>query len=109
LQDEFEQRFTEIPAILANLSKEMIMKLKLTLASSLFAIIAAVSLNASAASEPTAETKAKVEQPAPQKNMKPHSHAQEKSGFAQKTPAAMRDQSDASKDQTKHFHPRDGK
>lgn len=85
------------------------MKLKLTLAASLFAIIAALSLNASAASEPPAETKAKVEKPAPQKNIKPHSHAQEKSGFAQHAPAAMPDQTDAAKDKTKHFHPRDGK
>ena len=85
------------------------MKLKLTLAASLFAVIAVLSLNASAASDTPAETKAKVEKRAPPKNMKPHSHAEEKSGFAQKTPAAMRDQPGATKDKTKHFHPRDGK
>jgi hypothetical protein len=95
--------------MLANLSKEMTMKLKLTLAASLFAIIAALSLNASAASEPPAETKAKVEKPAPQKHMKPHSHAEEKSGFAQIAPAAMPDQPNEAKDPSKHFHPRDGK
>jgi hypothetical protein len=112
-----DRPLTEIPAILANLSKEMIMKLKLTLAASLFAIVAALSLNASAASDTPAGASnasntpadAKVEKAAPQKHMKRHSHAEEKTGFAQKAPEAMPGTPNAADDKTKHFHPRDGK
>lgn len=83
------------------------MKLKLTLAASLFAIIAALSLNASAASGAPAD--AKAEKAAPQKRMMPHSHVQEKTGIPQNVPEAMPDKPNAAKDRTKHFHPRDGK
>ena len=103
--------------ILANLLKETTMKLKPTLAASLFAIIAALSLNASAASDTPAGASnasntpadAKVEKAAPQKHMERHSHAEEKTGFAQKAPEATPDKPNAANDQTKHFHPRDGK
>lgn len=83
------------------------MKLKTTLAASLFAIVAALSLNASAASDTPAD--AKVEKAAPQTKMRPHSHTEEKTGFAQKTSEAMPDKPNAATDKTKHFHPRDSK
>ena len=102
-----------------NLSKEMTMKLKPTLAASLFAIAAVLSFNANAASDTPADakaaadtpgdTKAAAEKAAPQKKMKPHSHLQEKTGFAPNVPEAMPDKPNAAKDRTKHFHPRDGK
>jgi DMSO/TMAO reductase YedYZ molybdopterin-dependent catalytic subunit len=103
--------------ILANLSKEMIVKLKPTLAASLFAIMAALSLNASAAADTPAGASAasdtpantKVEKAAPQKKMKRHSHVEEKTGFAPKAPEAMPDKPNAAQDKTKHYHPRDGK
>jgi len=93
------------------------MKLKPTLAASLFAIMAALSLNASAASDTAvgastasdAPDDAKVEKAAPQKKMRPHSHVEEKTGFAPKAPEAMPDKPNAANDRTKHFHPRDGK
>lgn len=83
------------------------MKLKPTLAASLFTIMAAVSLNAGAAADTS--TDAKVEKAAPQKKMQPHSHVQEKTGIPQKAPERMSDKPNAAKDRTKHFHPRDGK
>lgn len=83
------------------------MKLKPALAISLFAITAALSLGASAASDTPAD--AKAEKAAPQKKMKPHSHMEEKTGVPQKAPVAMADKPSAAKDKTKHFHPRDGK
>ncbi|MBI5910065.1 MAG: hypothetical protein HY848_08945 [Betaproteobacteria bacterium] len=83
------------------------MKLKPTLAAGLFAIMAALSLNAGAAADPPADVK--VEKAAPQKKMRPHSHMEEKTGIPQKAPEAMPDKPNAAKDKTKHFHPRDGK
>lgn len=83
------------------------MKLKPTLAASLFAIMAALSLNAGAASDTPAD--AKGEKAAPQKKMRPHSHVEDKTGVLVKAPVAVRDKSNAAKDKTKHFHPRDGK
>jgi len=85
------------------------MKLKLTLAASLFAVIAALSLNASAVSDIPADAKAKVEKAAPHQAMRPHSHAEVKTGFSQKAPEAKPDKPSAAKDMSKHFHPRDGK
>ena len=91
------------------------MKLKPILAASLFAIAAALSLNAGAASD--AQSKTNAENPTdtnatkvvPQKKMRPHSHVEEKTGIPQKAPVAMADKPNAAKDKTKHFHPRDGK
>ena len=40
---------------------------------------------------------------------KPHSHVQEKTGMPQSMPDAKADKPNAAKDQSKHFHPRDGK
>lgn len=83
------------------------MKLKPTLAASLFALMAALSLNVSAAADTTAD--AKVEKAVPQKKMRPHSHVEDKTGIPQKAAEAMPDKLSAAKDRTKHFHPRDGK
>ena len=83
------------------------MKLKPALAASLFAIMAALSLNAGAAADTTAD--AKTEKAAHQKKMRPHSHMEEKTGIPQKANEATPDKPNAAKDKTKHFHPRDGK
>ena len=83
------------------------MKLKPTLAASLFAVMAALSLNAGATSDTPAD--AKAEKAAPQTKMRPHSHMEEKTGFAQKKSQAMPDIKNAATDKTRHFHPRDGK
>ena len=83
------------------------MKLKPTLAASLFALMAALSLNANAAADAPADPK--TEKVAAQKQMKPHSHVEDKTGIPQKAPVAMADKPNAAKDRTKHFHPRDGK
>jgi hypothetical protein len=40
---------------------------------------------------------------------KPHSHVQEKTGMPQSMPDAKADKPNAAKDQSKHYHPRDGK
>lgn len=83
------------------------MKLTHALAASLFAITAALSLIAGAASDTAADRK--TEKAASQKKMRPHSHMAEKTGIPQKAPVALLDKPNAAKDQTKHFHPRDGK
>lgn len=83
------------------------MKLKPSLAASLFALMAALSLNAGAAADVPAD--AKVEKVAPKKKMRPHSHVEEKTGFPQKAPEATPDKPNAAQDKTKHYHPRDGK
>jgi hypothetical protein len=88
-------------------SKELIVKLKPTLAVTLFAITAVLSLNAGAAAD--APPGAKVEKVAPQKRIKPHSHVEEKTGIPQTAPVAMSDKANAANDMSKHFHPRDGK
>lgn len=93
------------------------MKRKLTRGICLFAILAVLSLGVSAAADiahnagATAGTQAdaKVEKTPPKKTMRPHSHAEEKTGFPQRAAEAMPDKPNATKDRTKHFHPRDGK
>ena len=93
------------------------MKLKPIVIASLFAIMAVLSLNASAASDTPANASAasdtpadaKVEKAGPRKKMKRHSHVEEKTGFAPKAPETMPDKPNAANDRTKHFHPRDGK
>jgi hypothetical protein len=87
--------------------KEMTMKLKPALTASLFAIMAALSLNANATTDTPAD--AKLERAALQKQMKPHSHLEEKTGIPQTAPKAMPDKPNAARDTSKHFHPRDGK
>lgn len=91
------------------------MKPKSIFAVGLFALVAALSLNAGAASATPAgaasdtRADAKVEKAAPQKTVKRHSHVEEKTGYAPKAPEAMPDKPNAANDRTKHFHPRDGK
>jgi len=83
------------------------MKLKPTLATTLFAILAALSLNASAAAD--TPTVAKVEKATPQKKLRPHSHVEEKTGIPQIMPEAVPNRRNAANDRTMHFHPRHGK
>lgn len=78
------------------------MKLNPTLAASLLAIMAALALNACAAPDTLADA-------VPQRTMRPHSHLEEKMGFAPKAAEALPDKPNAANDRTKHFHPRDGK
>lgn len=86
-------------------------------AASLFAIVAAISVNASAASDTPANTGAALGRPAdteaekaaPKKMLKRHSHVEDKTGFAPKAPETVPAKQSAAKDRTKHFHPRDGK
>lgn len=90
------------------------MNLKPALAAGSIAAMAMLAFNASAAENNAGNAKADQAAPhmqkaAPHKKMKPHSHAEEKTGFPQKTPEAMKDKPDAAKDTSKHFHPRDGK
>ena len=87
------------------------MKLKSILATSLLAMIAALSAGVQAASD--TNTPAAAQTPATgaqgDKAMKPHSHMEEKSGVPQKAPEAKDKKSDPSKDKNRHLHPRDGK
>lgn len=93
------------------------MKLNLTVAAGLFAVIAAVSLNAGAASEtptgaktaPGTPADVKAEKAVHQTKMGPHSHAEVKTGFPQRAPVSMPDKPNPARDMSKHFHPRDGK
>jgi len=90
----------------------MNMKLNYALAASLFALMVAVSFNASAAADNPADTsvdKATPPKVATQKKVKHHSHVEEKTGVPQKAPETMLDKPRADKDKTKHYHPRDGK
>jgi len=78
------------------------MKLNPTLAISLFAVVAALALNACAVPGTLADA-------GPQTRTRPHSHLDEKIGIRQTAPEAMPDKPNAYFDRTKHFHPRDGK
>lgn len=90
------------------------MQLKSLISAALFAAIAGMSLGSYAASDAdkTSEAKAadaSTPQPASKKKVKPHSHMEDKTGVAQKTPDTMSDKPNAADDKSKHFHPRDGK
>jgi hypothetical protein len=85
----------------------MIMKLKPALAASLFALMAALSLNASAAADTPANTK--VEKAAPQKHLRPDFRYEEKAALVQKARQVMPDKLYVANDKTKDYHPRDGK
>lgn len=81
------------------------MKLKSILATSLLAMTAALSTGVQAASDTnTPATGAQGD-----KAMKPHSHAEEKTGVPQKAPEAKDKKPDPTKDKNRHLHPRDGK
>jgi len=86
------------------------MKLQSALSAVLFATVAALSLGAQAADADKAAPAAEMQVGQGAKAVKPHSHMQEKTGIEQKAPvAADPAKKDASKDKTKHYHPRDGK
>jgi hypothetical protein len=91
------------------------MKLKPALTLSLLAFAAAFSLNAAAASDSPADVKpdAQKEQAATTKNIKPHSHAEEKYGVASKAQDAASEAKPGKPkkviNKSNHFHPRDGK
>lgn len=86
------------------------------LAAGLFAVVAALALNANAASETHTNTQPDVvmQHDSMRKGMKPHSHMDEKLGIAassRETRAneAMPAKPNPAADKRKHFHPRDGK
>ncbi len=86
------------------------MKLQSALSSVLFASVAMLSLASSAADTDKTPVAAEMKAEQGAKVAKPHSHMQEKTGIEQKAPAAADPaKKDASKDKTKHYHPRDGK
>lgn len=84
------------------------MKLKSTLASGLIGVAAVLSLNANAASGTAADIK--MEKIDTQKQVKPHSHMEEKMGRGMKPHAeqATLAKTNPWLDKTRHFHPRDG-
>lgn len=83
------------------------MKLKPTLAASLFAIMAVLSLDASAAVGTPAG--AKIEKATPQKHLRPDFRYEEKAALALKAREAMPDKLNAANDRTKQFHSMVGK
>jgi hypothetical protein len=90
------------------------MKLKSTLAASLFAIAAALSLNVIAASDIPADAKTeKVDAQKPQKQVKPQTHMEEHMAMMSADKEAKAESTTPAKvnplfDKTRHFHPRDG-
>jgi hypothetical protein len=52
---------------------------------------------------------AKAEQPVPAKKMRPHSHAEEKTGVPAKMPKQADDSQTKPDIKKRHLHPRDGK
>lgn len=87
------------------------MKLNSILSAALFAAIAALSMSAQAVSDTdkTVEANAPVAGVQADKKMKPHSHVEVKTGVPQNEPEARADKPNPAKDNSKHFHPRDGK
>lgn len=87
------------------------MKLKSLLATSLLAMVAALSTGVQAASDTNTTTAAQTPATGAQgdKAMKPHSHVEEKTGVPQKAPEANDKKPDPTKDKNRHLHPRDGK
>lgn len=87
------------------------MKLNSILSAAMFSAIAALSMGAQAASDTdkAAEAKAPVAGVQADKKMKPHSHVEVKTGVPQNEPEARADKPNPAKDNSKHFHPRDGK
>jgi hypothetical protein len=84
------------------------MKLQSALSAALFATVAMLSLGAQAADADKATPAAEMKAEQGAKAAKPHSHVQEKTGIEQVAPDAnATKKKNASKDKTKHFHPRD--
>ena len=74
-----DSQHTGAPSIFANLSRAIAMKLKPISAAGLFAIMAALVLNACAAPGALADAE-------PQTKMRPHSHLREKTGLLPTAP-----------------------
>lgn len=91
------------------------MKLKSILLTGLFAVVAAFSIGAQAASDMAMDKATEAKAPAENVNtakatpMKKHSHVEEKTGVPQSMPEAAATKPNAAKDMSKHYHPRDGK
>lgn len=87
------------------------MKLKSTLAASLFAALAALVMSAQAAPDIDKATavKAPASEMQGEKKMRPHSHVEAKTAVPQNTPGAKSDKPNPAKDKSRHYHPRDGK
>lgn len=87
------------------------MKLKSILSAGLLTAMAALSMGAQAASDTdkAVEAKSPVAGVQADKKMKPHSHVEVKTGVPQNEPEAKADKPNPAKDNSKHFHPRDGK
>lgn len=90
------------------------MKLNRLLAAALFTAMAAFSFGVQAAdADKTTDAKAPMSgmpmDKAASKKMKPHSHVEEKTGVPQTAPDTPPEHTNAAKDKSKHFHPRDGK
>ena len=83
------------------------MKTRSFVAALLFASVASLSVGAHAAdAEQSAAKPAEMQM---EKQAKPHSHVQEKTGMEQKMLEAETGNPNAAKDMSRHYHPRDGK
>lgn len=90
------------------------MKLKTKIASSMFVIGTLVSTGGFAASDADKSAEAKPAATESKKKAKPHSHVEEKggaviSGAAPKESNHKETKGNPAQDNTKHYHPRDGK
>ncbi len=89
------------------------MKTKSIFAVTLLALATALSLSVRAAetdkASTTATSEAQAQKPAAKKQMKPHSHVEEKLGISPAPPEQTANPSNAANDRSKHYHPRDGK
>lgn len=85
-----------------------------TLALGVLALAMAFSFNAVAAPNTADDSSPGMQQPQAKKNLRPHSHMEEKIGVVAKAAPTVDDKPavakpDPWKDRSKHFHPRDGK
>lgn len=90
------------------------MKFNSLLAAGLFATTAALSFGAQAAdADKATDAKAPMADmqmdKAAGKKAKPHSHVEEKTGVPQSAPDTKAEHTNAAKDKSKHYHPRDMK
>jgi hypothetical protein len=85
----------------------MTMKLKPIVAASLFGIVAALSINASAAADTPAD--AKTEKTTPQKHLRPDFSYEIKAANAQKAAEARREKANAANDKTNQLRSLAGK
>jgi hypothetical protein len=86
------------------------MKLQSALSAILFATVAALSVGAQAADADKAPPASEMKMEQGAKPVKPHSHAEEKTGVSQKAPDAVEPgKKNPAQDKSKHYHPRDMK